>query len=111
MLTAAAVRGSSFSDCFMQYSSFSQAVVQKTVFSGCNLVEADFSDLKCRDLSLVSCRLERAAFMRTRLRDIDLSSSDLSSLFISDNLAELRGARLDLDQWIQLAGLLQIRLH
>ena len=49
--------------------------------------------------------------MRTRLRDIVLSSSDLTSLFLSDNLAELRGARLDLDQWIQLAGLLQIRLR
>ena len=44
------------------------------------------------------------------LSTLDLRGSDITGIFVSDTMRELRGARLDVPQLIQLSGLLGIEL-
>lgn len=84
--------------------------MRKTVFSQCQLGEGDFSSLKAKDLSIRDSDLTRSSFLGTMLSTLDLRGSDITGIFVSDTMRELRGARLDVPQLIQLSGLLGIEL-
>ena len=52
----------------------------------------------------------RAEFFGTRLRGVDLSGSDIASIRVSNTFTELSGAKIALDQAVDLVGLLGVKL-
>ncbi|MBR3236047.1 MAG: pentapeptide repeat-containing protein, partial [Atopobiaceae bacterium] len=56
------------------------------------------------------CNLMRAEFFGTRLRGVDLSGSELAGIRVSNIFAELSGAKISLDQAVDLVSLLGVKL-
>ena len=110
ILVETSLKNVTFHSCYMQYSSLGSSRMDTVSFDECSLVESDLSSLRHRRLEIVHSRLERASFTGTALRDVDLSGSDITSVFLSQDLCEMRGARLDVSQVMQLASSLGIRI-
>ena len=66
--------------------------------------------MRTKRLRLEDCDLTRAEAFRTRLSGVDLSSCIITTLRVSDTFAELRGAKLGIDQAPEIMALLGIKL-
>ena len=54
--------------------------------------------------------MERASLSGTMLKDINLSGSTLASVFMSETFRELRGARLDVSQAMDIIRLFGVNI-
>ena len=108
LFTGSRVRSSSFLQCMMRGVSFNDSRIAKTVFKDCMLEDADFSFLKTDKLSIQDSVLSSADFSSTALAAVDLSGSHIDGIRVGEDLRELRGARLDVGQLIELAPVLGI---
>lgn len=86
ILVETSLKNVTFHSCYMQYSSLGSSRMDTVSFDDCSLVESDLSSLRHRRLEIVHSRLERASFTGTALRDVDLSGSDITSVFLSQDL-------------------------
>lgn len=84
--------------------------MHKVSFSQCNLCESDFSSVKHKGLTILDSNMERASLSGTMLKDINLSGSTLASVFMSETFRELRGARLDVSQAMDIIRLFGVNI-
>ena len=72
--------------------------------------ESSFSSVKHDGLRIESSSLKSASFRNTPLASVSLASSDISGIILSENLSELKGAKLDVSQALDIAKLLGIEI-
>ena len=99
-----------FRDCACAYVNLAESKLEQVTLSGCDLREASLSQLRLKRFVLDSCDLTRAEVFRTRLRGVDLSTNTIEALRISEDLSEIRGTRMALDQAPDVLAMLGIRL-
>ena len=73
--------------------------------------DTDFSSVRHKDLSIRNSNMHRASVAGTALKSVDLSGSDLSSVFMSENLKEIMGSELDQSQALDVIRLLGVRIR
>ena len=69
----------------------------------CDCSDAGFPEAKLKHINWQRLILRQADFFRTPLKGIDLSACDIEGIQLSENAAELRGARVSAEQALQLA--------
>lgn len=60
-------------------------------------------EMKLKKVSWPECRLSGAEFFRTSLKGIDLSGCAIDGLVVSENLSELKGAKISPEQGMDVA--------
>lgn len=101
---------SSLEGCACSFVNFAESKVEQLSLRHCDLREASLSQMRVKRLRLEGCDLTRAEVFRTRLSGVDLSTCTIEGMRVSDTFAELRGAKLGIDQAPEVMGLLGIKL-
>ena len=96
--------------CLASFSCLNESKLEGVSFVECDLHESSLSSMRARRLRFEGCDLTRAELFRTRLAGVDLSSSTLAGMRVSDTFAELRGAKVGIDQAPELLGLLGVKV-
>lgn len=110
-LTDAIVRSSRFVRCQCRYVGFGGAKLEGVTLSGCDMREAFMNEVRLRrSTRFESCSLVRADFFRTPLKGTDLSTCDISGIMVSDTRSELRGAIIGVEQAVDVALMLGVRI-
>lgn len=99
-----------FERCACSYINLSESKLEQVRFQDCDLHEASLAQLRLKRLTFESCDLTRAELFGTRLRGVDLSSCGIQALRVSDTFFELRGAKIGVDQAVDLVGLLGVKI-
>ena len=89
-------------DCVGLYATFDSSFLKNVSISNSDFSESSFSECRTEGLSIVSSSLVRTSFRGTPLLSVGLDSSDMEGIILSENLKELRGARLDVAQAISI---------
>ena len=97
-------------DCNLAYANLAESKLEQVTFTRCDMHEATLAQLKLKKLQVEGCNLMRAEFFGTRLRGVDLSGSELAGIRVSNTFAELSGAKIGLDQAVDLVSLLGVKL-
>lgn len=118
----------SFLDCKGQGANFTNGVFRNVKVAGCKLdyanftrglwdnleirqttfVSASLSEMKLKKIFLEGDRFEKTDFFRTPLKGVDFSRCDLEQIILSDDLHEIRGAKLSPEQAVDIARLLGV---
>ncbi len=97
-----------FTDCIMRYGDLSRCKWKGGAMIGCDLREGFMNECKLIRFAFRTCDLTRAELRRTFLSGMDLADSSLDGVVLSDNLSELRGAKIDALQAVGIARRLGI---
>ena len=62
------------------------------------------------NVSITASKLQRTSFRHTPLSSVSLASSDIEGIILSEDLSELRGARLDIAQALSVIRVLGVDL-
>ncbi len=95
---------------FYRYANFSDSVFEGSEITDAALAESAFIQVKLKKTALRSVDLSKCDVLGTPLKGIDLSECDISGLLLSENLRELRGARINTLQAAELVRLLDIEV-
>ena len=93
-------------NCVAMYSTFDLSNLRDVTIIDTDLSGSSLSYCKAERLSIISSSLVRASLRSTPLSSVDLSSSDIEGIALSENLKELRGARLDAGQALSIVRML-----
>ena len=77
----------------------------------CDLSDTSLNDITHKGSSIISSTLSRAFLVNTKLASLKLDGSDLSEIYISSDLKELKGAELDVSQALDVIKLIGVKLH
>lgn len=111
-LRGAYLRSCRLLDCQCRYLGAGEAKLEATRLVRCDLTEAFLSEVKLvRGSRLEACDLTRADLFRTRLSGVDLTTCEIAGIQTSESHAELRGARIALEQAPIIAAMLGVRIE
>lgn len=88
--------------CVCRYSSFDESAMADSRFSSSDFSSSSFSNMKISSSSILQSELSFSSFIRTGLASLDLSDSIIDGIALSEDLSEIRGAKLSFDQAITL---------
>lgn len=102
---------SSFRVCVMEdskfdYASFNRCLMEQVTMRRSSFVSAAIAEARWKKVLLEEDRFDSTDFFKTSLSGVDLSNCDLSRLLLSDDLRELRGAKIDAYQAAEFARML-----
>jgi uncharacterized protein YjbI with pentapeptide repeats len=100
----------SMRDSICSYVNLTEGKLEQVSLQACDLHEASLAQLRLKRLTLEACDLTRAEVFGTRLRGVDLSTCQIAGIRLSNTFAELRGAKIGLDQAPDLVRLLGVTL-
>lgn len=109
--TAARLDRCRWRQCLFPYANFTAARLRRQLIARSDFSEAVFSETTFKYLELHESNFTRATFFKTPLEGIDFTSSRIDALRLSDNFHELRGARINVSQAIDLARRLGIEVE
>lgn len=107
-LTDAALRKCSLCGCKLDYASFQQAQLVDTIVEQCSLVSAFLGETILKKVRFDRVRFESTDFYRTSFKGIDLSTCELIGPILSEDLSELKGAKLNALQALEIVRLMGI---
>ena len=93
-----------------RYSSFDNAYIDDCHFSDSDFPDSSFSGIRHKAFSITSCNLAVCIFRGTSLQNLCLSNSKVGRTSFSENLRELRGANLDLEQSLDIIRSLGVNI-
>lgn len=112
--------GADFTDAFFKDCTVKNCALNLAAFDNCKVSHANVTDCDCTGTSLcgihwkavhaADCKLVQNNFFKTALAGADLSACRFEAPTVSNDLAELRGAKMSPLQFEELAGLLNIKL-
>jgi uncharacterized protein YjbI with pentapeptide repeats len=91
-----------FTDCNLDYCSFTSIRIRKVPFVRCSLVEANFVDADLTEARFESCRLTGARFERCDLRKA--SFADAQDLLLAPATNQVQGASIPVESALLLAA-------
>ena len=97
-------------DSNLSLSSFARSRWKSVAFVACDLSSADMGEMQISQGRFQDCNLVGAAFFRTSLMGVDLSTCRIDGLVVSESMAELKGAKMDLYQSAEFVKKLGILL-
>ena len=95
-------------DSKLDYASFNRCLMEQVTIRRCSCVSTAISEAKWKKVLLQENRFYSTDFFKTSLAGVDLSTCELSQLLLSDDLRELRGAKIDAFQapeFVRLLGM------
>lgn len=96
-----------FSGCKLGYLNLRDAEISDLQFTNCAIDELDLMRAKAARVSFTDCRIGRLELAGSRLADVDLRGAQLADI---GDLAALRGATISLEQLLDLAPAMAVRL-
>lgn len=93
-------------DSKLDYANFSRCLMDQVTMRQCSCVSTSISEVKWKKVMLQENRFISTDFFKTSLNGMDLSTCELSQLMLSDDLRELRGAKIDAFQAAEFVRLL-----
>lgn len=93
----------------LSYASFAKSKFERANISA-ELQDASFAECRLKSFEFENSDLTRADFFKTSLKGLDLRSCRIDGIVLSDSLAELRGAVVDIYQAAALALKLGIEI-
>lgn len=109
-LTDAVLRRCILCGCRLDYAGFQQALMEDTLLEDCSFVSALLGETKMKKVRFVRDRFESTDFFRTSFRGIDLSTCELAGPILSEDFRELKGARLNAFQALEIVKLMGIEV-
>ena len=94
----------------LRYANFCEGVWERVGLNECSLKDASLSVMRLVRPVFHEVDLSGADFFRTPLRGVDLSECTIEGIAVSENCAELRGARINALQATELARLLGVNI-
>ena len=110
-LQGARVKKSEFKNVKFTYSDLSNVSLIGCKIESCDSSDTSLNDITHKGSSIISSTLSRAFLVNTKLASLKLDGSDLSEIYISSDLKELKGAELDVSQALDVIKLIGIKLH
>ena len=104
-----------FKETALCNSSFCYVNCAKSVWDGCTISDSNFkeaflTEVKFRKPRLKAVNLQRADFFKTPLKGIDLSDCTIDGIMVSDTFSELKGAKINAMQAIELVQILGVKI-
>ena len=97
-----------FDDCLARYMSICDTQCKTVLLEQSDFQEAYFETNTFKDVSFKNLNLFKTTFFTPSLRIIDVSESIIAGLVISDTFAEIRGAKIDFMQAVDLVRFLGV---
>lgn len=107
-LVDAMLRKCRISACRMDYANLQQAALEDTRVEDTSFVSAFWSEMKLKRVVLERNRFESTDFFKTSLRGMDVSGCELIKPLLSEDLRELRGAKMSALQAVEVAAMMGI---
>lgn len=101
-------RNVKFTGCKLDYANFTRALWENLEIRQTTFVSASLSEVKLKKILLEGDRFEKTDFFKTPLKGVDFSRCDVEQLILSDDLREIRGAKLSPEQAVDIARLLGV---
>lgn len=108
--TKALFRKSELCGGFYRYANFSDSVFESTSLSDVTLAESAFIQVKFKKSRFICADLSKTDILGTPLKGMDLSDCNISGIMLSEDLRELKGARINTLQAAELIRLLDIEV-
>ncbi len=93
-----------------RYVSFDKSALEDVVITDSDFPDSSFASLIHKKLELSSCNLSRSDFRQTSLASVNLTSSSLSAISLSEGYKELKGAKIDVSQALDIVKGLGVEL-
>lgn len=82
-------------DSKLDYANLNRCLMEQVAIRQCTFVSASIAEAKWKKISLQENRFISTDFFKTPLAGVDLSTCEVSQLLLSEDLRELRGAKID----------------
>ena len=92
------------------YAIFDDSLMKNSGIYESKMNESSFCSVSCKDVSIHSTELSGTSFRETMLSSISLKMSEIGGIYISDDLGELRGTKLDVAQALDAVKLLGVQI-
>lgn len=99
-----------FEDTKLDYANFGRTRLEQAEMTGCSFVSASFAESRWKKVQLQGDIFDHTDFFKTPLRGIDFSACQVNGLLLSDDLREIRGARFNMFQAVEIAKLAGIEV-
>ncbi|MDR2897868.1 MAG: pentapeptide repeat-containing protein [Spirochaetaceae bacterium] len=94
----------------LDYANFSNASLENCLFDDCKFTESYFAETKIKKLQLKKILFTGTDFFKTSLKGLDLSDCLIDGIKISADFFELRGAKINAQQAVDLITLFNIEV-
>lgn len=95
-------------DSKLDYANMGRGLFDGVILIGNSFVSASIAEARWKKVKLQECRLISVDFFKTPLKGVDLSGCELGALSLSEDLRELKGAKIDALQAAEIARMLGI---
>lgn len=111
MILSSRIRDSLFSACFFKYSSFDSSNFINSRINDSEILECGFSSVKTKAFVISKTSLTSVNMRKTIIKEIDLDDTRFSDIYLSEDLMEVRGACLSLDNAIAVLNAMDIDVN
>lgn len=101
-------KNSNIKDSKFDYANFTQAFWENAVIEDTSFVSAFISEAKFKKLVLERNKFDSTDFFKTSLKGIDFTTCELQGILMSEDLREIKGAKLNLFQAAEIARLIGV---
>lgn len=98
----------SINDSKFDYANFTQASWENTVIEDTSFVSSFISETRVKRLVLERNKFDSTDFFKTSLKGIDFTTCELQGILMSEDLREIKGAKLNIFQAAELAKMIGI---
>lgn len=92
------------------YNNFSNTLWEKSSIENCNMKCAFFHKVTFKKIELDNVNFQKADFFQTFLKEIDFSTCDIEAIMVSDTYKELEGMKINAQQAVDIAKILEIEI-
>lgn len=97
--------------CTFLYVSFDEGDMRNSGIYESKMNDGSFNSVNCRNVSIHSTSLSGTSFRDTMLSSLSLKMSDLGGIYLSQDAKELKGAKLDVSQALDIVKLFGVEIH
>lgn len=101
-LSGCRIRRVRMENCICRYSSFDESSMMDSLFISSDFTSSSFSGMKVLASAIEKSVLSSVSFIRTSLIGLSLADSSIDGIALSEDLSEIHGAKLDINQAVAL---------
>lgn len=101
-LSGCRIRKIRMENCICRYSSFDESSMIDSLIISSDFTSSSFSGMKISSSAIGKSDLSSVSFMGTNLAGLSLADSTIDGIALSEDLSEIHGAKLDIDQAVAL---------
>lgn len=90
------------------YANFTQAFWENTVIEDTSFVSAFISETKLKGIVLERNKFDSTDFFKTSLKGMDFTSCELQGILLSEDMREIKGAKMNIFQAAEIARMIGI---